>query len=118
MGVAALMSVTQVFSHWGASPLLSPRTAFPHCVPSLLSLMSATQIFRGFPRSDAALAAADVAALVATPSFAPWLEGVPVDIPSLLWTPEGKPRAAGAVLAVLAFGRRGGVVGWAAAGVI
>ena len=30
---------------------------------------------------------------------------------------EGKPRAAEVVWAVLAFGRRGGEVGWAAAGV-
>jgi len=30
--------------------------------------------------------------LIAAPGFEAWLEGPPLDIPSLLWTPEGKPR--------------------------
>lgn len=32
--------------------------------------------------------------LLASPSFAAWLEGEPLDIQQLLWTPEGKPRLA------------------------
>lgn len=30
--------------------------------------------------------------LIASPSFASWLEGVPLDIQKMLYTPEGKPR--------------------------
>ena len=30
--------------------------------------------------------------LLASPSFAQWMEGEPLDIERLLWTPEGKPR--------------------------
>lgn len=30
--------------------------------------------------------------LIAAPGFEAWLEGPPLDIPSLLWTPDGKPR--------------------------
>ncbi len=30
--------------------------------------------------------------IIASPSFASWLKGEPLDIPSLLYTPEGKPR--------------------------
>ncbi len=30
--------------------------------------------------------------LLAAPGFEAWLEGDPLDIPSLLWTPDGKPR--------------------------
>lgn len=30
--------------------------------------------------------------IIASPSFATWLKGDPLDIPSLLYTPEGKPR--------------------------
>jgi len=30
--------------------------------------------------------------LIAAPGFEAWLEGPPLDIPSLLWTPAGKPR--------------------------
>ena len=32
--------------------------------------------------------------LLATPGFAAWLEGDPLDVPSLLFTPQGKPRIA------------------------
>ena len=32
--------------------------------------------------------------LLASPSFAAWLEGEPLDIQNLLWTPAGKPRLA------------------------
>jgi hypothetical protein len=32
--------------------------------------------------------------LLASPSFSGWLEGVPLDIPSILHTPQGKPRVA------------------------
>ncbi len=30
--------------------------------------------------------------IIASPSFAAWLKGEPLDIPSLLYTPQGKPR--------------------------
>lgn len=30
--------------------------------------------------------------LLASPGFAPWLAGEDLDVPSLLWSPEGKPR--------------------------
>ena len=32
--------------------------------------------------------------LIASPGFAAWMEGEPLDIQRLLWTPEGKPRIA------------------------
>lgn len=32
--------------------------------------------------------------LLASPGFAAWMDGDPLDIPRLLWTPEGKPRIA------------------------
>ena len=32
--------------------------------------------------------------LLAAPGFAAWMEGQPLDVPQLLWTPEGRPRIA------------------------
>ncbi|MEM7203109.1 MAG: DUF87 domain-containing protein [Planctomycetota bacterium] len=47
-----------------------------------------------FPSADRFGFAMAVNNLLASPSFAPWTEGEPLEIPRLLWTPEGKPRVA------------------------
>ena len=47
-----------------------------------------------FPGRDRFKLATELNNLLAAPGFEAWLEGPPLDIPSLLWTPEGKPRIA------------------------
>lgn len=47
-----------------------------------------------FPAKDRFALAMQVNALLASPSFGAWLEGEPLDVARLLWTPEGKPRVA------------------------
>ena len=47
-----------------------------------------------FPPKDRTALAMRLNGLVASPSFKAWMEGPPVDISSLLFTPDGKPRAA------------------------
>jgi Helicase HerA, central domain len=47
-----------------------------------------------FPQKDRIELAMKLNALVASPAFAAWGEGQPLDPATLLWTPEGKPRAA------------------------
>jgi hypothetical protein len=47
-----------------------------------------------FPSSERFGLAMALNAVIASPSFASWLSGVPMDIQSLLYTPEGKPRVA------------------------
>ncbi len=47
-----------------------------------------------FPPKDRTALAMRLNGLVASPSFSAWMEGPPVDIQSLLFTPDGKPRAA------------------------
>ena len=47
-----------------------------------------------FPEKDRFGLAMRVNGLLAAPSFALWLEGEPLDVASLLYTPEGKPRVA------------------------
>jgi len=45
-----------------------------------------------FPAKDRFTLAMKLNNLLASPGFAPWLEGEPLDISGLLYTPEGKPR--------------------------
>ena len=45
-----------------------------------------------FPAKDRTGLALSINSLLASPGFQSWLEGEPLDISRLLWTPEGKPR--------------------------
>ncbi len=45
-----------------------------------------------FPEKDRFGLAMALNNIIASPSFTSWLKGDPLDIPSLLYTPEGKPR--------------------------
>jgi hypothetical protein len=47
-----------------------------------------------FPSKDRTALAMTLNNLLASPSFAAWIEGEPLDIQRLLYTPEGKPRLA------------------------
>ena len=47
-----------------------------------------------YPAKDRFALAMRVNGLLASPSFALWLEGEPLDIATMLYTPEGKPRVA------------------------
>lgn len=47
-----------------------------------------------FPESDRFELALSLNSLVASPGFSAWLEGDPLDIRSLLYTPDGRPRLA------------------------
>ncbi len=56
-----------------------------------LGVMSVEDFFPSKERFGLAMA---LNAVIAAPSFAAWLNGAPMDIQSLLYTPEGKPRVA------------------------
>jgi hypothetical protein len=45
-----------------------------------------------FPEKDRFALAMQLNSLLASPSFAAWMEGEPLDVKRLLYTPEGKPR--------------------------
>jgi hypothetical protein len=47
-----------------------------------------------YPAKDRGALAMSLNNLLASPGFSAWLEGEPLDIQRLLWTPEGKPRVA------------------------
>ncbi len=55
-----------------------------------------------FPEKDRLALAMRLNNLLASPSFEAWRTGPPLDIPSMLWTADGKPRAAILYLAHLA----------------
>jgi hypothetical protein len=45
-----------------------------------------------YPARDRAELAMGLNALLAAPGFGAWLEGEPLSVERLLWTPEGQPR--------------------------
>lgn len=47
-----------------------------------------------FPPADRSRLALQLNGLLASPAFAPWLEGPPLDIERLLWAEDGRPRCA------------------------
>jgi hypothetical protein len=59
-----------------------------------------------FPAKERMALAMRLNNLLASPSFAAWLEGEPLDIARLLYTPEGKPRLAVLSIAHLSDGER------------
>ena len=59
-----------------------------------------------FPEKERLALALRLNNLVASPSFEAWRTGPPLDIPSMLWTPEGRPRAAILYLAHLSDAER------------
>ncbi len=63
-----------------------------------------------FPPKERTELAFRLNALIASPSFAAWGAGPPLDVQSLLFTPEGKPRAAVVYLAHLSDSERQFVV--------
>ncbi|HET8568110.1 MAG TPA: hypothetical protein VFM93_03875 [Candidatus Limnocylindria bacterium] len=54
--------------------------------------LGAMPVDRSFPKKDREAFAVRLNGLVASPTFQAWLEGVPLDVESLLRTRDGKPR--------------------------
>jgi DNA helicase HerA-like ATPase len=59
-----------------------------------------------FPEKDRHALALRLNGLVASPSFAAWLQGPDLDVAALLWAPDGRPRAAILYLAHLSEAER------------
>ena len=71
-----------------------------------------------FPEPDRRNLAMRLNGLIASPSFAAWTEGQPLDVGALLFTPEGKPRASILYLAHLSDAERQFVVSLVTARVV
>ena len=59
-----------------------------------------------FPAGDRFALASRLNTVAAAPGFEAWIEGEPLDLSRLLWTPEGKPRVAVVSIAHLADAQR------------
>ncbi len=59
-----------------------------------------------FPQKDRFALAMQLNNLLASPGFAAWMEGAPLDVQQLLYTPQGKPRIAIISIAHLGDGER------------
>ncbi len=59
-----------------------------------ISKVGAVDVESFYPAKDRTKLAMNLNNLLASPSFASWLEGEPLDIQKILYTPEGKPRLA------------------------
>lgn len=59
-----------------------------------------------FPARERMTLALSLNNLLASPGFAAWLEGEPLEVPRLLWTPDGRPRVAILSVAHLSEGER------------
>ena len=71
-----------------------------------------------FPEKDRLALAMRLNNLLASPSFEAWRTGPPLDLPSMLWTAEGKPRAAVVYLAHLSDDERQFAVGLILSGLV
>jgi hypothetical protein len=86
---------------WRAGRDLDVATLIAEIQSPPLRKLGVFELDQFFPQSDRTKLAFTFNALVASPTFAAWGEGEPLDPQSLLFTPEGKPRCAVVYLAHL-----------------
>lgn len=79
---------------WRAGRDLDVGTLIGEIQSPPLRKLGVFEIDAFFPPADRTALALKLNALIAAPAFAAWGEGAPLDPQSLLFTPEGKPRAA------------------------
>lgn len=95
---------------WRAKLDLDLGTLISQIQTPPLRKLGVFEIDQFFPPADRTALAFKFNALVASPQFAAWGEGVPLDPQSLLYTPEGRPRCAVVYLAHLSEDERQFVV--------
>ncbi len=81
-------------SAWRAGRALDLGTLIGEIQSPPLRKLGVFEIDAFFPPADRTTLALKLNSLVASPSFADWGAGAPLDIQSMLFTAEGKPRAA------------------------
>ena len=79
---------------WRDGKDLKLATLIQRVVKPPFSQVGAFDLETFFPAADRTALALTLNTLLASPSFAAWTTGAPLDIPDLLFTPAGKPRAA------------------------
>ena len=95
---------------WTAGQALDLATLIAQTMDPPVRKLGVFEVDTFFPPDDRRALALRLNALVASASFEAWTKGVPLDIESLLFTPEGKPRVSVVYLAHLSDAERQFVV--------
>jgi hypothetical protein len=85
--------LANIFEHnWRAGKDLSLEDLIMQVQEPPFEKLGVLPVEKYFPEKDRVALAMQLNSVIASPSFSAWLEGMPMDIQSLLYTPEGKPR--------------------------
>ncbi len=97
---------TLIQAAWSAGQDLDLATVLAQVQQPPLRKVGVLDLEQFFPAADRAAFAIRLNALLASPSFATWLTGDPIDIDAMLRTADGRPRCAIVTLAHLADDQR------------
>ena len=86
---------------WGEGQDLDLPTLVAQVANPPIRKLGVFELDTFMPPKDRMALAVQLNALLASPSFAPWLAGVPLDMKRMLWDESGRPRAAVLYLAHL-----------------
>ena len=78
---------------WGQGESLNLETLLGRVHRPPIRKLGVFDVDTFFPEKDRLALAMRLNGLVASPSFATWMQGPALDAASLLWTPDGRPRA-------------------------
>ncbi|MDX2132837.1 MAG: DUF87 domain-containing protein [Planctomycetota bacterium] len=79
---------------WAHGRSLDLPTLIGHIQHPPVTRVGVMELEAFYPGADRFALAMALNALLASPGFASWMEGDPLDISKILWTPSGKPRVA------------------------
>ena len=79
---------------WNAGQTMDLATLIGQIANPPIRKLGVFELDTFMPPKDRMALAVQLNALLASPSFAPWMTGVPLDIPRMLFDEAGKPRAA------------------------
>ena len=89
---AAVLLAAVFQSAWAAGQDLSLETLIRHIQKPAFDKVGVMDLESFLPQKDRQILALKFNNLLASPGFATWLEGAPLDIASMLTAPDGKPR--------------------------
>ena len=79
---------------WGDGTELTLETLLPQLLDPPMRKLGVLELDDFFPAKDRQALVMKLNGLLASPSFAAWTQGAPLDIEKMMWDEDGKPRAA------------------------
>jgi hypothetical protein len=105
-----VLMVNLIEAAWAAGENIDLPTLLVRLQDPPIRKLGVIEIDTFYPKADRTTLALKLNGLLASPSFASWSAGVPLDIESLLWAPDGAARASVIYLAHLSDEQRQMVV--------